>query len=168
MPALMVLCCCCTHFYGLGSAVQTCPLLIHGAAASLAGQNSAEGQGVMNGLPRSSLSSLCPVLPGGPLCLAGGHVSHWTVLFVTSSWHTQVLQKRPGNGSNSGFLPYTLVVLESRTGCYIALIVQCTVYFRSIETFKQDKHLETTPGPQGCLIFQNSCYIKKVSISKHI
>lgn len=85
MLALMVLCCCCTDFHGLGSAVQTCPLLIHGAAVGLAGQNIAEGQGVMNGLPRSTLSSLCPVLPGGPLGLAGRHVSHWTTLFITSS-----------------------------------------------------------------------------------
>ncbi|KAK2837736.1 hypothetical protein Q5P01_014948 [Channa striata] len=56
------------------SAVQTCPLLIHGAAAGLAGQNIAEGQVVMNGVPSSSLSSPCPVLPGGRLGLAGGHM----------------------------------------------------------------------------------------------
>lgn len=74
IPTLMVLCCCSTHFHGLGSAVQTCPLLIHGAAAGLPGQNSAEGQVVMNGLPSASLGSLCPVLPEGPLCNAGGHM----------------------------------------------------------------------------------------------
>lgn len=71
---LMVLCCCCTHSHGLGSAVQTCPLLIHGAAAGLPGQNRAAGQVVMNGLPSASLSSLCPVLLGGPLGLAVGHM----------------------------------------------------------------------------------------------
>lgn len=74
IPTLMVLCCCSTHFHGLGSAVQTCPLLIHGAVAGLPGQNSAEGQVVMNGLPSASLGSLCPVLPEGPLCNAGGHM----------------------------------------------------------------------------------------------
>lgn len=74
MAALMVRRCFFTHFHGLRSAVQTCPLLIHGAAASLLGQNSAEGQVVMNGVPSASLSSLCPVLPGGPYGLAGGRM----------------------------------------------------------------------------------------------
>lgn len=59
MYGLMILCCGCAYFHGLGSAVQTCPLLIHGAAAGLQGQNIAEGQVVMNGLPSTSPSSLC-------------------------------------------------------------------------------------------------------------
>lgn len=74
VPKLMVLCCFCAHFHGLGSAVQTPPLLIHGAAEGLLGKNSAEGQVVMNGLPSASLSSLCPVLPGGLVGLAAGCV----------------------------------------------------------------------------------------------
>lgn len=83
MYGLLVLCCCGAHFHGLGSAVQTCPLLIHGAAAGLPGQNSASGQAVMNG-PRS-LSSPRPVLSGGPLGNADGQALDIGPVFHTQS-----------------------------------------------------------------------------------
>ncbi|XP_044052261.1 netrin receptor UNC5D isoform X5 [Siniperca chuatsi] len=48
-----------------------CTVSVISKAAGLPGQNSAEGQVVMNGVPSVSLRLLCPVPPGGPLCLAG-------------------------------------------------------------------------------------------------
>ena len=72
-------CCCCTYFHGLGSAVQTCPLLTYGGAVGRLGQNSAEGQVMMDELPRSSPSSLYPILLGGPLSLTG------TLMLATGS-----------------------------------------------------------------------------------
>lgn len=73
--------CCSSHFHDLGSAVQTCPLLIYGAAASLPGQNSANGHVVMKGPPSGSFSSPCSDPTGRPLGYAGG-----VMLCGTSSW----------------------------------------------------------------------------------
>lgn len=72
-------------FMALGQLFKHVPLLIHGAAAGLPGQNSAEGQVVMNGLPsaQSQLAVSCPAWRTSR-SRRWARVSHCAALFVTS------------------------------------------------------------------------------------